>query len=288
MRTQDELMAQAKEVEMAANDAASRRLSQEYGIKGTPILSTISSVSFPTSFPFDFMHLIWENLIPNLILFWTGSFKELDHRDQDYVISAGDWAAIGKATAESRSTIPSAFGAPPPNIATQRSQMTSEMYCNWTLFIATVVLRGKFRNSAYDKHFMNLVELLMSCLALEIDEQELEEIERGFQTWVEEYESEDTRNASYIKYVQTVNRFARQQNRPPEFVPRVYFGQLKRLLILEVPPIPELSQDTPSKIIFAVVQGVKTFQENNIYYYTDLGPIEIIDLNTIECVVGRV
>lgn len=114
----------------------SERLSKQYGIKGTPILSTLSSISFPASFPFDFMHLIWENLIPNLILFWTGNFKDLDHHDADYVIQPSIWNDIGKITASCKASIPSTFGAPVPNIAIHRSQMTSEMYANWTLFIA--------------------------------------------------------------------------------------------------------------------------------------------------------
>ncbi|XP_006462022.1 hypothetical protein AGABI2DRAFT_143728 [Agaricus bisporus var. bisporus H97] len=148
---QDKLMAQAKAVERAPNDATFKRLSQEYGIKGTFILRT-------------------------------------RHQDQAYVISPANWAAIGKATAESKATIPSGFGAPPPNVATQRSQMTSEMYCNWTLFIVPIVLRGKFSNPAYYRHFMDLVGLLKLCLALEIDGEEMERVDRGFETWVKDYE----------------------------------------------------------------------------------------------------
>ena len=74
-------MKQAHDVEMAPNNATHERLAKEYGIKGIPMLSSISSISFPSSFPFDFMHLIWENLIPNLIEFWIGEFKDLDHQD---------------------------------------------------------------------------------------------------------------------------------------------------------------------------------------------------------------
>src|SRR5271155_5831351 len=67
IRTHEELMNQARDIEMAPNNATHERLAKEHGIKGIPILSSISSISFPSSFPFDFMHLIWENLIPNLI-----------------------------------------------------------------------------------------------------------------------------------------------------------------------------------------------------------------------------
>lgn len=145
IQVHDELMAQAKEVQNAPTKTVYDRLSKQYGIKGVPILATLTSISFPASFPFDFMHLIWENLIPNLILFWTATFKELDHEDRGYVISPEAWKEVGEVAAACKATIPSAFGAPVPNVALQRSQMTSKMYSNWTLFIAPIVLRGRFQ-----------------------------------------------------------------------------------------------------------------------------------------------
>jgi hypothetical protein len=69
-------MAQAKEVESAPTEIQQEELAKAYGIKGVPLLSALRSLRFPQLFPYDFMHLIWENLIPNLILFWSGHFKE--------------------------------------------------------------------------------------------------------------------------------------------------------------------------------------------------------------------
>jgi hypothetical protein len=188
IRTHEKLLDQAREVEMADKNARREELAKTYGIKGVPVLSCISSISFPSSFPFDFMHLIWENLIPNLIEFWTGAFKDLDHEGKDYLIEPRIWGEIGAATATSRATIPSAFGAPVPNIATKRHEMSAEMYANWTLFIAPIVLRGRFKRPRYYKHFMQLVELLKLCLAFEISEAMLDQIDEGFQLWVEDYE----------------------------------------------------------------------------------------------------
>ena len=86
--THSEFMAQAHEVQNSATDAEEKRLSQKYGIKGVPLLSMLSSLAFPTSFPYDFMHMIWENLIPNLVLFWTGQYKDLDRgEDADYQLN---------------------------------------------------------------------------------------------------------------------------------------------------------------------------------------------------------
>ena len=188
IRTHEKLMEQASEVEMAPNNVTHERLAKKYGIKGIPILSSISSISFPSSFPLDFMHLIWENLIPNLIEFWTGTFKDLDHEDKDYFIEPHIWNGIGAATAACAATIPAAFGAAVPNIAEKRFQMSAEMYSNWTLFIAPVVLRGRFKKPQYYKHFMRLVEILNLCLSFEISDAMLNQIDKGFCRWVEEYE----------------------------------------------------------------------------------------------------
>jgi hypothetical protein len=66
LRTHSEMIAQGRRVEAATTQAEGDRLVKEYGIKGVPILSHLGSLSFPHSFPYDFMHLIWENLIKNL------------------------------------------------------------------------------------------------------------------------------------------------------------------------------------------------------------------------------
>jgi hypothetical protein len=188
IRTHDKLLKQASKVEMASTSAKREERAKKYGIKGVPVLSCISSISFPSSFPFDFMHLIWENLIPNLIEFWTATFKDLDHAGKDYVIEKHVWEEVGAATAACGATIPSAFGAPVPDIATKRHLMNAEMYANWTLFIAPIVLRGRFKKPRYYKHFIQLVGLLKLCLVFEISEMILNQIDEGFRLWVEEYE----------------------------------------------------------------------------------------------------
>jgi hypothetical protein len=97
--THDRLLKQASKVEMASTTTKHDECAKKYSIKGVPVLSCISSISFPSSFPFDFMHLIWENLIPNLIEFWTATFKDLDHASKDYIIEKRVWEEVGAATA---------------------------------------------------------------------------------------------------------------------------------------------------------------------------------------------
>ena len=185
---------------MATTNTARDELAKEYGIKGRPVLSCTSALSFPSSFPFDFMHLIWENLLPNLVLFWTGKFKALDHEGMGYVFETRVWEEIGATTAACSRMIPLAFGAPVPNIAMNRSQMTAEMWANWTLYIAPVVMRGIFKKDKYYKHFMNLVKLLKLCLAFKIDGTILKEIDKGFKSWVKAYEKQVSSSSTTLYY----------------------------------------------------------------------------------------
>jgi hypothetical protein len=112
----------------ATTNTESDCLAKQHGIKGVPMLSYLTSLSFPISFPYDFMHLIWENLMKNLILLWTGEFKGLNTGHGEYVIADAIWEAVGAATHASGTTIPSAYGARVPNIATDRSYVSAEMW----------------------------------------------------------------------------------------------------------------------------------------------------------------
>jgi hypothetical protein len=119
---------QAEIVQSASTSKDFNRFSTKFGIKDVPFLSALSSLSFPTSFPYNFMYLIWANLIPNLILFWTGKFKDLDHNGQDYVIMKTVWEVIREATFRAGEMIPAVFGSHVPNVALEKGHMVCETY----------------------------------------------------------------------------------------------------------------------------------------------------------------
>jgi hypothetical protein len=188
LRTPDQFLTQANEVQNSSSNPEAETLAKAYGIKGVPLLSHIPSLNFPTSFPYDFMHLIWENLVKNLVLHWTGNFKGLDDGKESYNFPKHVWDAIGEATAAAGSTIPSAYGSRVPNIATHSSQCSAEMWSFWTLYLGPVLLRQRFQRPKYYAHFVRLVHLLNICLQFEISDDEIEEIRVGFIAWVKDYE----------------------------------------------------------------------------------------------------
>jgi hypothetical protein len=188
LRTEAEMLRQAEEVRDAPNKTQKGRLSKAYGIKGVSLLSNLKSLCFPLSFPYDFMHLIWENVIPNVISLWTGEFKGLGEGIGEYQLMPKVWEAIGAATAAAGSTIPSVFGIQPPNPANYKSSYSAEAWSFWTLYLAPVLLRQHFRNQRNYKHFIQLVKLLQICLQFEITTKEVQIVHDGFINWVEDYE----------------------------------------------------------------------------------------------------
>lgn len=92
----------------------------------------------------------------------------------------------------------------------------------------------------------------------------------------------------FIQYTQFVDRYARQKRRTPEFELQTFFGQLRRVLVLELPSAPRLNLATPTTIILALIKNVKAALTNNVYHYKELGVDEVVDLATVQCVVGRI
>jgi hypothetical protein len=123
LRNHAEMLDTARTVQFATTNADFEHFATESGIKGVSILAQLSSISFPNSSPYDFMHLIFENIMKHLVLLWTGGFKGLDEGNECYELPKKVWEAIGADTAASGSTIPYAFGAHPPNVAELRLKL---------------------------------------------------------------------------------------------------------------------------------------------------------------------
>ena len=163
-------------------------MSKEYGIKGRSILVPLDLLSFPLSFPYDFMHLIYENQIKNLILLWTNNFKELDAGIGNYMLSVTVWDAIGDATAKASDTIPSVYSARLGSISGDGSTFTADNYSFWALYIGPVLLHRQFNHAKYYEHFVHFVQLINTCLKFEYTQSDLRLIQDGFIDWVKTYE----------------------------------------------------------------------------------------------------
>ncbi|KAI0755878.1 hypothetical protein BC629DRAFT_1296691 [Irpex lacteus] len=134
------------------------------------------------------MHLIYENLIPNLVLLWTGEFKGLNEGTEQYRLDGTVWEAIGKATADSGSTIPSSYGPRVRNVKEDRAYLTADMWSFWALYLGPVLLHRKFKDQKYYDHLIELISLLNGCLSFEFPAEKVQTIREGFVKWVATYE----------------------------------------------------------------------------------------------------
>lgn len=185
-----EFITHAQMVEAAHNDAEEDRRARHYGINALSPLSRLSSLDFPASFPHDFMHAVFENVVPLLIDLWTRGrkFATFGSGDEDYILDADIWREIGAACAQSGGTIPAAFGCRVPNLAQERPETTAESTLLFTTLLAPALLRGRFKARRYYDHFIELVQRIDMCMALELPEREIQTVREGFANWVAEFE----------------------------------------------------------------------------------------------------
>ncbi|KAH9946895.1 hypothetical protein B0H21DRAFT_857356 [Amylocystis lapponica] len=105
--------------------------------------------------------------------------------------------------------------------------------------------------------------------------------------------TENTRDATYVRYQLLVDRNARNTRVQPQFTPKNFYGQLRNIFVLNIPSSRELRTSAPSTLLLAAIQTVKTKQAKDIsiaFYKEEnkAGPIEVVDLAAIQCLVGRV
>jgi hypothetical protein len=106
------------------------------------------------------MHMIWLNLIPQLIDLWTGKFNDLDNGLEDYQLEPNVWDALCEACVPSRRTIPTSFGCPIPD-PRKRSQFIAETWNGFTTQL------GPFSaNDSQTNVIISILFALSNCSAL--------------------------------------------------------------------------------------------------------------------------
>jgi hypothetical protein len=164
IHTHDNFIDEACSVQFSHNLTTVEERAKKSRIKGLPVHSALSSLRFPSSYPYELMHLIWSNLIPNLISLWFGTFKNLPLEGEEFVLEEAVADEVCAASVRAGDTVPASFGCRIPDLQDHRREFTAECAMVWTLYIAPIVLRGRFKSDIYYKHFINLVHLLKLCM----------------------------------------------------------------------------------------------------------------------------
>lgn len=187
LRTHKETLQHGYNVLNAPTDHAASTRATECGIKGVSLLARLPSIRIPASFPVEVMHMIWINLIPQLVDLWTKEFHGLDDGQESYLIDPALWKLLGDICEESGNTIPSSFGCRVPNL-TKRSNFIAESWALWATLLAPHILRRRFKQAKYYTHFVRLIKLVKACMEYSIPKGELPGLREGFASWVQEFE----------------------------------------------------------------------------------------------------
>ena len=88
-----------------------------------------------------------------------------------------------------------------------------------------------------------------------------------------------------------VDKNTRHRNLPVVLQPETFFGQLQHIIFVKIGPSEVLGLGEPETIILAVIRtcaDAKTLASGDIYYYSQEGCLEVIDIDCIQCCVGRI
>lgn len=189
MRTDNEILQQIAEIQRGQTKTERERRAKTYGINGKSILFSLPSISPTNSFPFEGMHLLFENHIPNLVKLWKGTYaKGLDEGTGEYVIPDHIWEIIGKETVAAVKTIPSAFVSRLQNIYLDPQFYTAEAWSFWFVHLAPHLLKGRFRKEKYYRHMLQLVDIIKIILQFDITRADVEILRAKVVDYIQKYE----------------------------------------------------------------------------------------------------
>ncbi|THU93897.1 hypothetical protein K435DRAFT_820122 [Dendrothele bispora CBS 962.96] len=106
---------------------------------------------------------------------------------------------------------------------------------------------------------------------------------------------DDSRDASFVRYEMYIDLHARQRNVAPKFKLETFYGQLQHIYLVHFDTAhPELNLHEPATtIILAQIKSCKLNSDESIpgldiHFYSTMGNTNVIDITSIQCVVGRV
>ncbi|KAF8833262.1 hypothetical protein BDN67DRAFT_917366 [Paxillus ammoniavirescens] len=148
----------------------------------------VGSLDYAQSVPWEWFHLLLENIITNLVDFWTGRFKDLDSETEDFEIAPHIWEEVRTETAVAVQHIPASFVCVLSNIASDHLLFTAESWCFWFIYLAPKLLENRFARAKYYKHMCELVEIMQITLQFSITVKQVDKVEKQLIQWVEKYE----------------------------------------------------------------------------------------------------
>ena len=94
-----------------------------------------------------------------------------------------------------------------------------------------------------------------------------------------------------LQYELLVDLNAQYKKRAVLLEPQVFFGQLQNIFVIGLDPSPALKLFKRTNLTLAAIYSCANPHieaKNGIYYYLWEGPIEVVDINCVQCLVGHI
>lgn len=187
LRTHEDYLKDLEIIEEARNKTQGELIRKEKGVSGRSILAEIDSIDFGRSFPHGIMHMILVNNTANLVSLWTGKFRDVELKQDSFILSSETWKEIAKNVDTAMNLIPSCFTRRLPNIFNSRLSYNAEAWGFWLGYVGPLALKGYLPDQYYD-HFMLLSKIYKRCTQFSISYSEIDDLEVDCKDWVQEYE----------------------------------------------------------------------------------------------------
>ena len=68
-----------------------------------------------------------------------------------------------------------------------------------------------------------------------------------------------------------------------------FFGELQRIVKIDIPAVPRLNLNQPQTLFFVILKQCNAAQNKDGFWeYAKLGGLEAVDVGLVQCVVGRI
>lgn len=85
---------------------------------------------------------------------------------------------------------------------------------------------------------------------------------------------------------------ARWPRRPSVFKSQHFYGQLQSVIVLRLSASDALGLEKDDKLALAIIRNCPIEESHtgglDIHYYSKPGALEVVDLSSVQCIVGRV
>ncbi|KAJ7726337.1 hypothetical protein DFH07DRAFT_758174 [Mycena maculata] len=185
LRSPERLAEVIQKIDSCTTTKAKDDLRKFHGIKGLPALRRVGSLHYGRSSPWEFMHLIIEGNIQNLVKFWSGQYKGLDTGTGSYEISDDTWAVIWQETAAAVQHLPADFVRV---LGDNPVYYTAEAWCFWFVYLAPILLKGRFDDPKYYEHACQFSDIVKCCLRFTSTHPQINGLRDNIIDWVRKYE----------------------------------------------------------------------------------------------------